>query len=168
MEKKPIKRTPEIMPLSREHHFSLLFSWKINQGLKSGISTERIIRYVAYFWENNLRLHFEQEEVVLFKPFKDNPLVIQALQEHKEARNMIHSLLERKGTETEQKSVLKVLSELITAHVRTEERTIFPELESRMTSEELKKASGLLYHLQAEPLQDDYKDEFWTNSTQEL
>lgn len=167
MESKPIKRTSEIMPLSREHHFSLLFSWKINQGLKSNIPAERIIRYVTYFWENNLRLHFEQEEVVLFNPFRDDPLVVQALEEHSLARNLIHSLIERQGSDLEQRQKLKQLSELITAHVRTEERTIFPELENRMSEEELNKAASLLHHLQLEPLQDDYEDEFWVNTNVE-
>lgn len=167
METKPIKRSPEIMPLSREHHFSLLFSWKINQGLKRNIATERVIRYVAYFWEHNLRQHFEQEEVVLFNPFRDDPLVVQALAEHAQVKDMIQSLIERHGTEAEQNEILRELSELITSHVRAEERTIFPVLESKMTATELENAAAVLHHFHSQPLQDDYKDEFWININQD-
>ena len=33
---KPLKRSKELAPLSREHHDGLLFAWKIKQGLANG------------------------------------------------------------------------------------------------------------------------------------
>lgn len=38
----PIKRHPSLQPLSREHHYGLLLSWKIREGFKREVPPERI------------------------------------------------------------------------------------------------------------------------------
>ena len=65
MNKKPIKRNENILKLSKEHHFSLLFCWKIRQGLKAGADSSRIIKYVQYFKTHFLLPHFSEEEIFL-------------------------------------------------------------------------------------------------------
>ena len=40
---KPIKRSKELVPLSKEHHEGLLFAWKIKQGLQNGIGIEAML-----------------------------------------------------------------------------------------------------------------------------
>lgn len=161
MEKKPIKRSVEIMPLSREHHFSLLFSWKILQGLKNNTTTERMADYVAYFWENNLRLHFKQEEVALFCHFPDDDLVKRALAEHQTMRQLIQSLGDNRSVETECRQELEDLAQLIKSHVRMEERELFPTLEKRLSGEALKQAGVVLHDMCDTSSDDDYTDEFW-------
>ena len=42
---KPIRRNENLKWLSREHHFALLATWKINQGIKKGIDNDRIKKY---------------------------------------------------------------------------------------------------------------------------
>lgn len=54
MNKKPIRRNENIVKLSKEHHFSLLFCWKIRQGIKMEIPAARIIKYMEYFKANFL------------------------------------------------------------------------------------------------------------------
>ena len=66
MNKKPIKRNENILKLSKEHHFSLLFCWKIRHGLKTQTDCSRIIKYVQYFKTNFLLPHFSEEEIFLF------------------------------------------------------------------------------------------------------
>jgi len=161
MEKKPIKRSAEIMPLSREHHFSLLFSWKILQGLKNGTSTDRIADYVAYFWENNLRLHFEQEEVALFSHFPHHDMVKTALTEHQTMRQFIQFVVDSGHLETERRQQLEDLALLVKSHVRMEERELFPALEKRLSGEALKQAAVVLHDMCDTPKGDDYGDEFW-------
>ena len=58
----PIKRNKNIVPLSREHHATLLFCWKLKSGIQLGIDPERIQRYVNYFYEHELLPHFKKEE----------------------------------------------------------------------------------------------------------
>lgn len=162
MSDKPIKRSNEIMPLSREHHYSLLFSWKIQRGLNNGTELTRIIKYVDYFLENNLRHHFDREEKILFNHFPNHPLVLRALNEHKEAMDMMAFLNTGKGSEEEKRVQLDKLATLIIDHVRMEERELFPDLERRLSPEDLKKAGDVLHEMTISSIQDnDYADEFW-------
>ncbi|HET8572289.1 MAG TPA: hemerythrin domain-containing protein [Edaphocola sp.] len=166
MENKPIKRSAEIMPLSREHHFSLLFSWKILQGLKNGVALSRIVDYAAHFWENNLRLHFEQEEVVLFNRFPDDGLVRRALGEHRAMRELFEALSKEKGAGQDCRRQLEDLAQLIKSHVRMEERELFPVLEQRLSGKALKQAAVVLHDMRDTPLNDDYADEFWNTKNE--
>jgi len=74
MIRKPIKRNEHIRKLSQEHHFCLLFCWKVRQGVKKEIAPDRIWRYVQYFWHGHLRPHFKSEEKILFAPLRDTRL----------------------------------------------------------------------------------------------
>ena len=67
MELQPIRRNKHILELSRDHHFTLLFCWKIRQGLKMQIAPERLKNYVNYFWGEHMQPHFREEEEILFK-----------------------------------------------------------------------------------------------------
>lgn len=62
----PEKRDRTLIPLSREHHFALLLCWKINEGIKLGVSADRISIYVKWFCDNYLLKHFKEEEDLLF------------------------------------------------------------------------------------------------------
>ena len=88
MEKKPIKRNKHIVQLSKDHHFTLLFCWKIRTGVKLNVDMERIKKYVQYFWGNHIQPHFNEEETILFAPVKD-AAVQKALDEHAEIKKQI-------------------------------------------------------------------------------
>jgi len=61
---KPIKRSKELAPLSREHHDGLLFAWKIKQGLANKTSIATLCSYTRWFWTNHMKPHFKDEEKV--------------------------------------------------------------------------------------------------------
>lgn len=159
MSKGPIKRDENIVSLSREHHFSLLFGWKIKNGFKFGIDAERINKYALHFWENNLVTHFKQEEETLFAVAKD-VLVDRALDEHRQIRAEI-AILKNPASKEELKIHLEEIADLVTDHVRFEERELFPHLEKILTAEQLKSIGHDLSEMLDEPLQDDYEDQFW-------
>ena len=78
------------MPLSKEHHDGLLFSWKIKQGLKNGTDAKMISEYVQWFWTNHLQDHFRAEEQVLAPHLPiENELLKKMLEEHDEIEAMI-------------------------------------------------------------------------------
>ncbi|HEX6845465.1 MAG TPA: hypothetical protein VF144_00740, partial [Chitinophagaceae bacterium] len=90
---KPLKRSKELAPLSREHHDGLLFVWKIRQGLANGTPVETLGDYTKWFWTNHIKPHFKDEEKVLVKFLPvDNALVKQMFKEHAEIRDLIISL----------------------------------------------------------------------------
>jgi hemerythrin-like domain-containing protein len=152
---KPIKRSNEIAPLSREHHEGLLLGWKIKKGIANGTSVKTISSYVKWFWENHLLNHFKKEETVLieFVP-ADNMHVMQMFEEHKTITNKI-SEIEKLPNE----KLLLELSTMLEAHIRFEERILFNEIEQILNEEQLKKLGEDLS--KEEKSKAVWDDEFW-------
>jgi hemerythrin-like domain-containing protein len=153
---KPIKRSQYLLHLSKEHHFELLFCWKIRQGIKLEVAPERIVAYIRYFWQHFTAVHFKEEEELLFTDTRD-VLVQRALAEHAAIKGLI-TLLTAPGYVT-RKQELQALADNIDNHVRFEERTLFPHLEQTLPETQLSRIGQRLNT--APRLADDYKDEFW-------
>ncbi|MET1056149.1 MAG: hemerythrin domain-containing protein [Pedobacter sp.] len=153
---KPLKRNVNIQPLSREHHFGLLFCWKIKTGLKHHVDPERMISYLKYFWENHLKSHFEEEEELLFNK-AEHAIVDQGDEEHVQLEHYISILLNHQTDEAE--DILLKMVTLLTAHIRYEERVLFPFLERHLTEQQLKEIGKQLEA--EEEFVDEYSDEFW-------
>lgn len=152
---KPIKRSKELAPLSREHHDGLLFAWKIKQGLSNGTPVETLCNYTRWFWSNHIKPHFRDEEKVLVKFLPaDNPLVQQMIKEHAQIRDLVISLDKKPDSDS-----LKLLSDYINNHIRFEERKLFPYAEKTLTPEQLNEIYNNLPH---DPHCDtEWNDEFW-------
>lgn len=156
MESKPIKRNKYILQLSKDHHFTLLFCWKIRQGLKNEVNAERIKKYVQYFWQEDMQQHFREEEEFLFAPSKDE-MVQKAIADHKQIKEQIENVL--KASSEEAYEQLSTLADTVDVHIRFEERELFPHLEKILSEEQLKNISE---QIKDEPaLQDEFEDEFW-------
>lgn len=143
------------MKLSKDHHASLLFCWKLRQGIKSHASTERIIKYAQYFWHVHFKQHFKEEEEILFAPLKDE-MVNKAIEDHQKVKALINEL-GTSGTE-DQYEKLSILADKVDGHVRYEERILFPHLEKVLSEEQLEVIGKQIC---GEPLKDNYEDTFW-------
>src|SRR6187551_1260376 len=111
---KPIKRSKQLTPLSKDHHDGLLFAWKIKQGLKNGADTKVVAEYVQWFWNNHLQEHFNEEEQILAPHLPpENELLQQMLDEHQEIEAMI-----RINENIPDESLLAKLAQLIDDHIR--------------------------------------------------
>ena len=157
MLKNPIHRSEHIKTLSREHHFSLLFCWKIRQGLKTNVAVERIRKYVHYFWQHHLQPHFQEEENILFAPIKDRQ-VQRAIDEHKYIRQQIEDL--PTYSEKKQRKTLAKIADMVDEHVRYEERELFRHLERKLSGEQLENIGNLIQKHHSS-LKDEYDDQFW-------
>ncbi len=158
MTTKPIKRSESIVKLSREHHFSLLFGWKIRQGLKNNTAPERIVPYALYFLKNHLLPHFKEEEEILFVPASDS-LVMRAKKEHTAIQHLVEELPITKGIQlTEQ---LRRLADDLDKHIRFEERELFPHLEKILMADQLELIGQQLKEASGPEEKDSYTDEFW-------
>lgn len=158
MEVKPIKRSEHIILLSKDHHVSLLFCWKIRQGLKMSVETERIKKYVQNFWQHHMQPHFNEEEDILFAPLKDEK-VQKAIDEHGQIKAQINTLLN--SSEMEDETGLALLADMVDKHVRYEERELFPYLEKTLIHEQLETIGKQLNLRKPSTLKDDFEDEFW-------
>jgi hemerythrin-like domain-containing protein len=155
---KPIKRSPALMPLSREHHFDLLLAWKIRKGLKNDVSTERIANYIQYLNKNLISDHFKDEEELLFNRLSsDDQLCDQARQEHNEIRKLIAAICIEKRKDA---ALFNELADKVEAHVRFEERKLFPYLEQKLSPEKLQEIEKVIEEKHG-GFQEVWEDEFW-------
>ncbi|MGO3184255.1 MAG: hemerythrin domain-containing protein [Aequorivita sp.] len=150
--KKPIKRHEALQPLSRQHHFGLLFSWKLRKGFSKNIDIERMQEFAEWFYENEIKPHFRDEEKYLFPIMEDgNELVERALKEHRRIKRLFND------TKNTEKSLHR-LEEELDAHIRFEERVLFNEIQKVATEAELEKIEEIHNDLEVTP---DYHDPFW-------
>ncbi|HUZ60554.1 MAG TPA: hemerythrin domain-containing protein [Hanamia sp.] len=158
MEKNPIKRNPNIVKLSRDHHASLIFCWKLRQGIKRHAAIDRMVKYAQYFWLQHFAPHFREEEELLFAPLADEK-VQKAIEDHKRIHSLINELAHLDSKESAEQ--LSGLADAIDEHVRYEERILFPHLEVSLSDEQLELIGN---QISDKPLQDNYEDTFWEKS----
>src|SRR5690606_12174503 len=121
--KKPIKRHIALQPLSRQHHFGLLFGWKIRKGFGKNIEPERMMKFATWLYKNEIEPHFSDEGKYLF-PILDpaSELIERALKAHRRIKRLFLD------TENPERSLHR-LEEELDAHIRFEERILFNEIQ---------------------------------------
>lgn len=152
MSQKPMKRHKALQPLSREHHHGLLLSWKIRAGFSKNIEPARMKVYAEWFFKSHLISHFNKEEEHVFSILeKGNELVNRALAEHENLKKLFTEKDDVKNT-------LSNIEKALDAHIRFEERVLFPEIQKVATEAELEQI-GKIHH--EEDFVDNLDDEFW-------
>ena len=153
-----MKRNPHLIPLSKEHHFGLLFCWKLKQGVQKQAQPDVMRSYVQHFWQRQLQEHFALEDKALGRLLEPHHEMQQRLKEE-------HQLLGRRiadvmsGTKSKPADFLE-LADLLTRHIRFEERELFPYLEETLTAGQME---GIGRQLSAQELIDDdsFTPAFW-------
>lgn len=155
-----MKRNKHIVSLSHDHHDSLLFCWKLRQGLRNGAKAARMHGYVRYFWQDHLLPHFRLEEETLFVRSGDEKIA-RALREHREMRALVDSLLS--AADGEAYPLMTLLADAVDNHIRFEERELFPYLEKKLPEDQL---IAIGERLNKNPhLPDAWPDPFWKDTT---
>lgn len=146
-----MERHVALQPTSREHHYGLLLSWKIREGLKRGVALKRIKDYTDWFWQNHLKKHFEFEEEYIFPILgRQHQLIKRAMREHGRLKRLF-------ARTNEQERNLNLIEEELVGHIRFEERVLFKEIE-RLASEEQFK---IMEKEHSKTVVEDWPDEFW-------
>ena len=124
-----MKRSPILQPLSREHHTALTLAKASERAARSGdealvrLTCQRVIRPFA----DELEPHFLTEEVsllpLLHSP-ETQPLLERTLADHHQLRGLLVALRQNDA------GALDSFGKCLAAHVRFEERELFPVLES--------------------------------------
>jgi hemerythrin superfamily protein len=154
---KSIKRHKSLHALSREHHHGLLLSWKIKAGLKKEIDPKRIKKYCDWFWESDLKAHFDFEEKYVFPILgKENPLIERALKEHVQ----LQSYFTKKDKIAEN---LVLIEKGLIDHIRFEERILFMEVEKLASPQQLARIEE--EHSKSPSY--CWNDEFWKNNKED-
>lgn len=122
-----MKRHPWLQELSREHHHGLLLAKRARRWATEGAAArERRWEAVRAAYEAELRPHFEEEEervLALLSP-REHELAARTLADHEMLRRLaLHGSTARE---------LDELGALLGAHIRFEERELFPAVESAL------------------------------------
>ena len=130
-----MKRHKSLIALSHDHHHGLLLAQLIKKGAPNynGMPTDLLgkINYTKESWENELKLHFANEENILF-PFVKNRdpeidrLLIEIVAEHIKIKSLVEKLDNLNNIE----ETLNKLGIMLETHIRKEERQLFPLIES--------------------------------------
>lgn len=137
MEIKPLKRAPELQPLSHDHHHGLQLCWKIRTGFFRQVEPERIKMYADWFFKSHLKPHFELEEKYIFTILDpENELVKRALADHRRLKRLFKQT-------TDLEKALGYIEEELEAHIRFEERVLFTEIQKEATAEQLSKINEI-------------------------
>jgi iron-sulfur cluster repair protein YtfE (RIC family) len=131
-----VKRSPELTPLSHDHHHGLFAAMKLKRATGDTAADARD-GFLAY-WHSEGRTHFAIEEDLLLPAFArhapaDHEAIVRVLVEHVDLR--------RRGQDVETAAAtLEDLHELggrLQAHIRHEENILFPLIESTLPHDEL-------------------------------
>ncbi|MCO5261075.1 MAG: hemerythrin domain-containing protein [Crocinitomicaceae bacterium] len=116
---------------SKEHHLGRSLSWNIQQGIKLGVSPEKMWVYVNWFWENNLASHFHIEEQKLFSILdRDNQFLKKAQSQHRRLKRLFEK--SPKDIKT-----LNSIEEELNRLIRFEESILYSEILKKISEEEL-------------------------------
>ena len=153
----PIKRHQAIVSFSKDHHFGLLLVWKIRQGLNNAVSAERISNYVLFFFNEDLRKHFSEEEQLLFNRLPaGDPLRRQAEEEHRSVYKLVTAIEKNK----DDKALLKQLADQLEKHIRFEERELFNHIQNNIEPVDLEKIAERFSNPGKE-IDEKWEDAFW-------
>jgi hemerythrin superfamily protein len=153
---KPIKRSPHIVSLSRDHHHTLLLCWKIKQGIAKSVPPERIAAYADHFNRQFVKDHFRQEETLLFSRLTEkDPYLGRAFEEHKALQFLFGEIALHPSYEK-----LAKLATDLAHHIRFEERTLFSYVENALPEEQLLQAAAVL-NKEQHTAEDNWDDVFW-------
>ena len=156
---KPLKRSTHLKPLSRDHHDGLLLCWKIRQGLKNNIEDLRIVSYVAFCFEQELKEHFDQEERLVVSLLKEgDPEIRKAREQHKELNWLIQKIIR---TDDSEKALLAAFADRLEDHIRFEERQLFPYIEKNADPDSFDHAGKIIADLHGNHSTVSWEDEFW-------
>ena len=141
-----MKRHGSLIALSHDHHHGLMLAQLIKMGAPEykGLPTDvnEKVNHVKETWEKELKLHFENEENILF-PFvkgKDvelDNLIEEILEEHIQIKNLIKSL----DLAENQEDILNILGTKLEEHIRKEEREVFQKIQA-LFKDELNELNG--------------------------
>ncbi|MFT3747267.1 MAG: hemerythrin domain-containing protein [Agriterribacter sp.] len=128
-----MKRHEALAPLSREHHGALILAQVMKRGAPAykgmPVDTEGKIVYAIDFFYAHLTEHFGREEAILEKVKNVNEeidaLSKEIVREHEALKN---GFIELKAAD-DKIAALDELGKMLEAHVRKEERVLFPLIE---------------------------------------
>jgi quercetin dioxygenase-like cupin family protein/hemerythrin-like domain-containing protein len=138
-----MKRHRHLVPLSHDHHHALVEARRLRRAADRVDADRRaaVTAFLRFFSTETIR-HFREEEEQLFPALVDHDgadgdLLVQALLEHQRIHALVRRLEHGVAAGESDASSMRELAELLEAHVRLEERQLFPLIEQVVPEEAL-------------------------------
>jgi hemerythrin-like domain-containing protein len=135
-------RDPSLHPLSHQHQHGLALSVIIDRGLKADPSEKTandLADKVAVTWSVELQGHFQVEEEILFpavKPYLESAgIVTDLIEQHRQIETLIGNIAASSGPARVE--LLIEFGQLLSKHIRIEERQLFEEIQVRLSKDEI-------------------------------
>jgi hemerythrin-like domain-containing protein len=140
-----MKRHPALIPLSRDHHDGLVQAVRLRRAAADGDASARLAaaRDFVEFFRNEERVHLRDEEEELFPlllrhvPSQPAPLR-EARAQHMELKGFARKLEIAAAAGIADRETLEAAGDLLDAHIRVEERELFPLIEGLVPDDELR------------------------------
>jgi hemerythrin-like domain-containing protein len=143
-----MKRHESLAPLSRDHHGALILAQllkrnaPIYKGLPATITDKA--EYAVTMYHNDLKKHFDKEELLLGKVSAFDPAIARLMEEIIEEHRILSTLFLSINNTTDQEAILNELGNTLDAHIRKEERVLFPLIQKHCPEELLQELGSLL------------------------
>jgi hemerythrin-like domain-containing protein len=141
-----MKRHSALIPLSRDHHDGLVQAVRLRRAAADGDAAVRLAaaREFVEFFRNEERLHLRDEEEELFPLFlrhvlSQPALLREARVQHMQLEGFARTLGIAVAAGSVEGETLDAAGKLLDAHIRLEERQLFPLIEELVPDDELRR-----------------------------
>ena len=144
-----MKRHPDLRTFSDDHHQGLVQARRLRRAGVEGEPVD-VARAFLAFWRRDTSLHFRKEEEVLLPvlaryggDLSQGPVVEMIIQ-HARIRGLAMQLGDELEREEIREETLRNLGEQLEAHIRLEEREVFPMIEGTLPDHALREVPSRL------------------------
>jgi hemerythrin-like domain-containing protein len=136
-------RHEALVPLTHDHHHALAQARRLKDvaGLESEADRRNAANDFVNFYFGRAVRHFHEEEELFFAPLVDDSeagdLVLRAVTEHLRMHALVRTVKRQLSRGEADNDTLVRISELLTEHVRFEEKELFPMVERLVSDPEL-------------------------------
>jgi hemerythrin-like domain-containing protein len=146
-----MKRHPSLRPFSDDHHQGLVNARRLKKAASGEeFNAANTAHDFLEFWHRDTSLHFRKEEEVLLPVLAryggdlgERP-VLQMLAQHARIRGLAMQLSDELEQDKVQEDTLRNLGEQLEAHIRLEERRVFPFIEETLPEHALQEVASRL------------------------
>ncbi|MBL0359163.1 MAG: hemerythrin domain-containing protein [Chitinophagaceae bacterium] len=142
-----MKRHESLAPLSREHHGALILAQLIKRGapVYKGLPTtiDDKIDYAVDYYQTHLKKHFRQEEAMLEQVKATDSAIATMAEEIIAEHQMLEGFFLSLQDAADAEAALNVLGNELDAHIRKEERRLFPMIQKHCTEATMLKLAAL-------------------------
>ena len=131
-----MKRHEALAALSRDHHHALVVAQRLKRANETAAAEAR--EAFLEYWRADGQRHFREEEDILLPAYAgfgdpEAPVLARVLVDHVRIRRLAHEVASARPS----LDTLHILGEQLSAHVRREERELFPLIEQVLPEHEL-------------------------------